>query len=323
MKVLFTDFDMLDISLEREIFREAGIELLEGQCRSEDDVIRMSEGCSALLIQYAPINDKVFSARPEIGLCSRIGAGYDTIDTTHAARHGVWVANSPDYGVGEVATHALAMLLGTIRGVVRFDRDIHQGQWHYTTAGRIPRAANLTVGILGLGRIGKRFAHVACNLFGRVIAHDPYLIDGDFPAYVERVSLEDLFARADAISIHCLLTDETRGMVGGRLLRMMKPGSYLVNTARGAVVDVDALTAVVQENRLAGVGLDVLPVEPVPAGHPLLSDPRVVFSPHAAFYSVQSEVELRRKAATNIVSWMRTGRPDYPVCVGNRKPPPG
>jgi len=323
MKVLFTDFDMLDISLEREIFREAGIELLEGQCRSEDDVIRMSEGCSALLIQYAPINDKVFSARPEIGLCSRIGAGYDTIDTTHAARHGVWVANSPDYGVGEVATHALAMLLGTIRGVVRFDRDIHQGQWHYTTAGRIPRAANLTVGILGLGRIGKRFAHVARNLFGRVIAHDPYLIDGDFPAYVERVSLEDLFARADAISIHCLLTDETRGMVGGRLLRMMKPGSYLVNTARGAVVDVDALTAVVQENRLAGVGLDVLPVEPVPAGHPLLSDPRVVFSPHAAFYSVQSEVELRRKAATNIVSWMRTGRPDYPVCVGNRKPPPG
>ena len=323
MKVLFTDFDMLDISLEREVFREAGIELVEGQCRTEDEVIRMSEGCSALLVQYAPINDKVFRARPEIGLCSRIGAGYDTIDTAHAARHGVWVANSPDYGVGEVATHALAMLLGTIRGVVRYDSDIRRGRWHYTTAGRIPRASNLTVGILGLGRIGKRFAHVARNLFRRVIAHDPYLIDGDFPAYVERVSLEELFRQSDAISIHCLLTDETRGMVGGRLLRMMKPGSYLVNTARGAVVDVDALTAVVQENRLAGVGLDVLPVEPVPAGHPLLSDPRVVFSPHAAFYSVQSEVELRRKAATNIVSWMRTGRPDYPVCVGNRKPPPG
>jgi len=321
MKVLFTDFDLLDISLEREIFRDAGIELIEAQCRTEEDVVRESEGCSALLIQYAPVNEKVFQARPEIGLCSRIGAGYDTINAVDAERHGVWVANSPDYGVGEVATHALGMLLATLRGIVRFDGDVHEGNWHYTTAGRIPRASNLTVGILGLGRIGKRFAHVARNLFKRVIAHDPYLIDGDFPAYVERVSLDELFRQSDAVSIHCLLTDETRGMVDGRLLRLMKPGSYLVNTARGAVVDLDALTAVMKEDRLAGVGLDVLPVEPVPPTHPLLSDPRVVFSPHSAFYSAESEVELRRKAAMNIVNWMRTGRPDYPVNAGSRKPP--
>jgi phosphoglycerate dehydrogenase-like enzyme len=321
MKVLFTDFDMFDISLEREIFREAGIELVEGQCRTEDDVIRMSEGCSALLIQYAPIGDKVFQARPGIGLCSRIGAGYDTINVADAARHGVWVANSPDYGVGEVATHALGMLLSLIRGITRYDHDIRQGKWHYTTVGRIPRASNLTVGILGLGRIGKRFAHVSRNLFRRVIAHDPYLIDGDFPAYVERVSREDLFRQADAISIHCLLTDETRGMVNGQLLRLMKQGSNIVNTARGAVVDIGDLTDVVQENHLAGVGLDVLPVEPVPPDHPLLADPRVIFSPHSAFYSAESEVELRRKAAMNIVSWLRTGRPDYPVCVGVRTPP--
>ena len=321
MKVLFTDFDLLDISLEREIFREAGIELVEGQCRSQQDVVRMSAGCSALLIQYAPVGDEVFGARPEIGLCSRIGAGYDTIDVAAAARHGVWVANSPDYGVGEVSTHALGMLLTLIRGLARYDHDIRQGKWHYTTAGRIPRASNLTVGILGLGRIGKRFAHISRNVFRRVIAHDPYLIDGDFPAYVERVSREELFRQADAISIHCLLTDETRGMVDARLLRMMKQGSYLVNTARGAVVDIGDLTEVVAENHLAGVGLDVLPVEPVPPDHPLLADPRVVFSPHSAFYSAESEVELRRKAAMNIVTWLRTGRPDYPVCVGDRKPP--
>ena len=321
MKVLFTDFDMLDISLEREIFREAGIELVEGQCRSEEDVIRMSEGCSALLIQYAPIGDAVFRARPQIGLCSRIGAGYDTISVADAARHGVWVANSPDYGVGEVSTHALGMLLALIRGIARYDNDIRQGKWHYTTVGRIPRASNLTVGILGLGRIGKRFAHLSRNVFKRVIAHDPYLIDGDFPAYVERVSREELFRQADAISIHCLLTDETRNMVNAELLRMMKQGSYLVNTARGAVVDIGDLTEVVAENHLAGVGLDVLPVEPVPPDHPLLADPRVLFSPHSAFYSVEAEVELRRKAAMNIVSWMRTGRPDYPVCAGSRTPP--
>ena len=321
MKVLLTDHDMLDVSLERELFREAGIELVEAQCRTEDEVIRASEGCSALLVQYAPVTDKVFAARPGIGLCSRIGAGYDTIDAIGAARHGVWVANSPDYGVGEVSTHALAMLLALIRGVARYDRDIHDGKWHYTTVGRIPRASNMTVGILGLGRIGKRFAHIARNTFRRVIACDPYLIDGDFPAYVERVTHDELFRQADAISIHCLLNDETRGMVDAGLLRLMKPGSYLVNTARGAIVDIGDLTEVVGEGLLAGVGLDVLPVEPVPPDHPLLSDPRVLFTPHSAFYSVDSEIELRRKAAMNIVSWMRTGRPDYPVVVGHRKPP--
>lgn len=321
MKALFTDHDLLDITLERELFREAGIDLVEAQCRTEDEVIRAAQGCSALLVQYAPITDRVLAARPEVGLCSRIGAGYDTIDPKAAARHGVWVANSPDYGVGEVSTHALATLLSLLRHIAGYDREIRAGQWHYSTAGRIPRASELTVGILGLGRIGKRFAHISRNLFKRVIAHDPYLIDGDFPAYVERVSQEELFRQADAISIHCLLTDETRGMVDARLLGLMKQGSYLVNTARGAVIDIGDLTEVLAQGRLAGVGLDVLPVEPVPPDHPLLADPRVLLTPHAAFYSVQSEVELRRKAATNIITWMRTGRPDYPVVTGTKKAP--
>lgn len=321
MKVLFTDHDLLDISLERTILREAGIELLEAQCKTEDDVIRHAAGCSALLIQYAPVNAKVFAARPEIGLCSRIGAGYDTINARDAEQAGVWVANSPDYGVGEVATHALTMMLASIRGVARYDRDIRNGQWHYTTVAPIPRATNLTVGVLGLGRIGKRFAHVARNVFKRVIAHDPYLIDGDFPAYVEKVSLDELFSQADALSVHCLLNDATRGIVNGRLLRRMKPGSYLVNTARGAIVNVAELAEVLAENRLAGVGLDVLPVEPIAPDSPLLQDPRVLLTPHSAFYSAESEVELRRKAVMNIVTWMKTGRPDYPVVTGNRKPP--
>lgn len=322
MKVLFTDHDLLDISLERDLFREAGITLIEAQCRSQREVVEASEGCSALLIQYAPVSDEVFAARPGIGLCSRIGAGYDTIDTAAAQRHGVWVANSPDYGVGEVSTHALAMMLSLLRNIARYDQDIRKGQWHYSTAGRIPRATNLTVGVMGLGRIGKRFAHIARNTFGQVIAYDPHIIDGDFPAYVKRVrSLEELFSQADAVSIHCLLNDETRGLVGASLLQRMKPGSYLVNTARGAIVDIPGLLEVLAQDRLAGVGLDVLPDEPITSDHRLLADRRVLLSPHAAFYSAESEVELRRKAALNIVTWMRTGRPDYPVVVGTRHPP--
>jgi phosphoglycerate dehydrogenase-like enzyme len=321
MKVLFTDYDMLDVSLERTLFREAGLELVEAQCRSEDEVIAAAQGCSALLVQYAPVGAKVFAACPGIGLASRIGAGYDTIDAKAAAAAGVWVANSPDYGVGEVSSHAFAMMLAVIRNIVRWNTDVKAGTWHYTSAGTVPRLTDMTVGVLGLGRIGKRFAHIARNTFGRVIAHDPNLIDGDFPAYVQRVSLEGLFDEADAISIHCLLDDGTRGLVGAELLRRMKPGSYLVNTARGAVIDLDGLTRVVAEGRLAGVGLDVLPTEPVPTGHPLVGDPRVIFSPHSAFYSVASEVELRRKAAMNIVQWARTGRPAYPVVIGTRPPP--
>lgn len=322
MKVLFTDYDLLDVSLERTLFADAGIELVEAQCRTEADVIEQAAGCSALLVQYAPITDAVLRARPEIGLASRIGAGYDTIDAQAAQRHGVWVSNSPDYGVGEVATHALALLLATIRGIARYDRDIHAGRWHYTTVGAIPRASNLTLGIVGLGRIGKRFAHLARNCFRRVIAYDPYLIDGDFPAYVERIgTLQQLFEQADAVSLHCLLNDETRGMIDAAVLRAMKPGSYLVNTARGAVIDVDGLAQVLAEDRLAGVGLDVLPAEPIEAGHTLLADPRVLLTPHSAFYSAESEIELRRKAAQNIVTWMRTGRPDYPVVTGTRRPP--
>ncbi len=316
MKVLFTDHDMLDVSLEERIFKEAGIDFKIAQCRTEADVIREGKGCSAMLIQYAPINAQVFESLPEVRLCARIGAGYDTIDANDAARYGVWVANSPDYGVGEVSLHALSMMLAVIRGIVRYDSDIHAGNWHYSTPGVIPRAQDMTVGILGLGRIGKRFAHYAQPIFKRIIAHDPNLIEGDFPQYVHKVGIDELFETADAISLHCLLNEGTRGLVGERLLSRMKKGAYLVNTARGAVIDIDALTAAVRDDRLAGVGLDVLPAEPVAAGHPLLADPRVIFSPHSAFYSVTSEIELRRKAAMNIVNWARHGKPDYPVVIG-------
>ncbi|HET9338657.1 MAG TPA: C-terminal binding protein [Casimicrobiaceae bacterium] len=318
--ILFADHDYHDISLERDLFARNGIELDVAQCKSEDDVIRAAKRARGVLLQYAPITERVVAALPGLGIVSRIGAGFDTIDTQACARHGVWVANSPDYGVGEVATHALALALALVRNVVRWHRDVTGGNWHYTTAGPIKRASELTLGIVGLGRIGKRMAHVSRNLFRRVVACDPYLIDGDFPAYVERASLADLFAQADIVTLHVPLNDETRGMIGAGVLAAMRPGSYLVNTARGAVLDVDAAVAALDRGTLAGLALDVLPVEPVPAGSRLVSHPRVILTPHAAFYSVESEKELRRKAAQNLVTWLATGRPDYVVTAGTRKP---
>ncbi|MCS7100350.1 MAG: C-terminal binding protein [Burkholderiaceae bacterium] len=315
-RFLVTDYDFPDLELERRLFREAGMELVEAQCRTEQDVIDAAAGCDGLLVQYAPVNARVFAARPQIRIASRYGAGYDTIDVADARAYGVWVANSPDYGVGEVATHALAMALALLRHLPQYDRDVRAGRWHYTTPGPIRRASELTLGIVGLGRIGKRMAHVARNVFARVIACDPYLIDGDFPAYVQRVDLEALCAQADVVSLHVPLTDETRGLFGARTLARMRRGAILINTARGAVVDIDALLAALEAGALDGAALDVLPQEPPPAGHPLLAHPRVLLSPHAAFYSEAAEVELRRKAAQNLIDWARTGRPRYVVVEG-------
>ena len=320
MRALITDRDFPDIALERTLFAEAGMELVEAQCRTEDAVIEAARDCDALLVQYAPIGEKALTALPRVGLVSRYGAGFDTVDTAACARHGVWVANSPDYGVGEVATHALAMALALLRHLAIYDRDVKAGRWSYLSAGTIRRASDLTVGILGLGRIGKRFAHLARNCFARVIACDPYIIDGDFPAYVQRVGLEALFEQADIVSLHVPLNDETRGMIGNSVLGRMRPGSLLVNTARGAVVDIDALAARLNDGTLDGAALDVVPVEPLHADHPLARHPRTLLTPHAAFYSTAAEIELRRKAALNIVQWWKTGRPMYPVIQGTKSP---
>ena len=321
MKALFSDQDYPDLGIERAVFDEAGIELvLADHALSEDAVIAAGRGCSAILLQYAPITGRVLDALPEVGLVSRIGAGFDTVDTAACAERGVWVANSPDYGIGEVSTHALAMALSLIRHLPFYDRDVRAGTWHYESAGPVRRCSDLTLGIVGLGRIGKRMAHISHNLFRRVVASDPYLTDGDFPAYVERATLEEVFEQADVVSLHTPLNDATRGMINARLFDRVRPGSYLVNTSRGAVIDIGALVDALNARRFDGVGIDVLPDEPMAPGHPLAKHPRVLFSPHAAFYSVESERDLRRKAARNIVTWARTGKPDYIVVRGTKRP---
>jgi phosphoglycerate dehydrogenase-like enzyme len=321
MQILFADYDFPDIELERAIFSNAGLELRLAQCKRDVDVIEAARGCHGILLQYAPITADVISALPQLCIVSRIGAGFDTVDVEACRAHGVWVANSPDYGVGEVATHALALALASLRNVVRYHDDVRGHRWHYLSGGTLHRPAELTLGIVGLGRIGKRMAHVSRNVFKRVVAYDPYLIDGDFPAYVERArSLEALAGQSDIVSLHTPLDATTRGMIGGAFFAAARRGLTLVNTSRGAVVALPDLLAALDAGILRGAALDVLPEEPVPRDSQLLVDPRVILTPHAAFYSVEAEEELRRKAAQNIVTWCRTGRPDYPVVPGSRLP---
>jgi len=164
-------------------------------------------------------------------------------------------------------------------------------------------------------------AHISRNVFKRVVAYDPYLIDGDFPAYVERApSLAELAKQSDVVSVHAPLTNETRGMLDAGFFGALRPGAHFVNTARGAIVNVADLHRALESGALGGAALDVLPEEPVARDSPLLAHPRVILTPHAAFYSVEAEKELRRKAAQNIITWFATGRPEYVVSRGTRKP---
>ncbi len=148
-KVLFSDNEFPDVRLERDLFAAAGIEFAVAQCKTEDEVIAAARDCAGILLQYAPITERVVAGLPRVGIVSRIGAGFDTVDTEACAKHGVWVANSPDYGVGEVATHALALALALMRNVVAYHRDIHAGRWHYLSSGELRRAGDMTLGIVG------------------------------------------------------------------------------------------------------------------------------------------------------------------------------
>ena len=317
MNVLITDFDFPDVALELKLFSDAGLKVTTAQCKTEAQLIEAGKNADAFLLQYAPANKAVFQALPNLKIVSRYGAGFDTINTDDAQACGVWVGNSPDYGVHEVASHALAMAMNLVRHLSFYDRDVRAGKWHYLTPGILKRPSSMTVGVLGLGRIGKRFAHIARETFGRVIACDPHLMAYDFPPYVERVDMQTLFRTADVISVHTPLNSETRCIVNASVLNLMKPGSYLVNTARGGIVDVDDALAALDAGQLGGLALDVLPQEP-PGDHPLVSHPRTILTPHAAFFSNEAEVELRRKAAQNIVTFAQTGKPDYIVTKGTR-----
>jgi D-3-phosphoglycerate dehydrogenase len=178
----------------------------------------------------------------------------------------------------------------------------------------------MTLGILGLGRIGKRMAEISRAVFGRVIACDPYIPRDELAGHAQPVTQEQLFREADIVSLHVPLNDETRGIANARMFTLMKPGSFLVNTARGAVANVEDVLAALDAGQLEAAALDVLPKEPPEPGHPVLRHPRVLLTPHSAFYSEQGETELRRKAAQNLVDWARTGRPTYVVSEGTPSP---
>jgi D-3-phosphoglycerate dehydrogenase/C-terminal binding protein len=254
----------------------------------------------------------------------RGGVGFDNVDLAAARDRGIRVCNVPDYGVDEVADHALALMLAVNRGFVRVERQLRQTlePWDKRAVEPVPRLAGKTFGVIGLGRIGAATALRARAFRMRVIACDPYLRPGLEKVFdVPLVDLDTLLRESDVVSLHTPLTEETRHLISAAALAQMKPTAILVNTARGAVVDVDALAEALEQGRLAGAGIDVLPGEPPESSLPLIRlwrqtrQPPVnlMITPHTAFYSEAAVEEIRVKAAREVGRVLRGLPPRNPV----------
>jgi D-3-phosphoglycerate dehydrogenase len=220
--------------------------------------------------------------------------GLDNVDVGAAERRGIAVRNVPDYCVDEMADSTLALLLALLRGVVELDRSVRAGRWDHGAAGRLRRVRGLRLGLVGFGRIGRAVARRALAIGCEVWASDPLLAPAEIQAGGARpAALDELIRGCEAVSLHLPLTPKTEGLIGARELAMMPPGALLVNTARGRLVDVDALLAALERGHLAGAALDVLPVEP-PQRAP--QAPGLIVTPHAAWYSPEAERAARTRA---------------------------
>jgi D-3-phosphoglycerate dehydrogenase / 2-oxoglutarate reductase len=254
----------------------------------------------------------VLDALPRCRLVVRYGVGVDNVDVEAAAARGVWVANVPDYGRDEVADHTLALALAVLRGVVALDRSVREGHWDLEAARPLRRLSALTYGVVGCGAIGTAMAGRAAGLGMRVLGYDVPRVRSAPP--IERVPLDELLSSSDVVSLHAALTPATRHLLGAEALRRMRPSAFLVNTARGGLVDAAALLAALDAGELAGAALDVLEGEPPDElGWRLARHPKVVMTPHAAWYSEEAFHTLKTEVAREALRVLEGGKPRSPV----------
>jgi D-3-phosphoglycerate dehydrogenase len=309
--VLLTDYAWPDLAIEAQIIESAGFRLVTGPARAAAAEVIAGLAAqhqpAAIMTNWAPVSAAAVAASPRLRIVARLGVGLDNIAVDEASRRGIWVTNVPDYCVEEVSDHAVAMLLAWARGLARFDREVKAGRWEPASA-RLRRVRDLTCGIIGLGRTGRRTAEKLRGFGVRLLGHSRTAAE---VAGLETTTLEDLLGRSDALILHVPLTAQTRHLLDRERIGLMKPGAFLINVSRGAVIDSQALIEALASGRLAGAALDVLEDEPrVPPG---LLRPEVILTPHVAFSSDASLSDLRRKASEEVVRVLR-GEPPRQAC---------
>ena len=315
--VVFTDHTFGDLDIERDILGEVGAELIDAEARDDPlETVLADAAPDGVIVMYETVDADLLDAMPNCRVVSRTGIGFDNVDLDAATERGVYVTNVPDYCIPEVSDHTLALLLALARKIVDYDSRIERGEWDVTAGRSMHRLDGQTLGLIALGDIARAVGEKASALGMDVVAHDPYVEEP--PEGVTLVDLETLLAESDAVSIHSPLTPQTEGMVGAEELAAMKETAFLLNTARGGIVDEDALADAVREGSIAGAGLDVLAEEPPAPDSPLRNTDDVILTPHAAYNSAESVVELREKAARNVAQTLAGEGPDYLVNEGVR-----
>lgn len=313
-KVLLTDYEFAHLEYEEQVFNESGldIEFIKKQCKTEEDVIEHAKEADALLNQYAPISKRVIDSLERTRVISRYGVGVNTIDVDAAQAKNITVANVPDYGMEEVSNHALALLLSWARKVTLLNNEVKQGNWDFKACVPIHRFDKQTVGVLGFGRIPRRFIEKVKPLGFQTAAYDPFVSEEDMAAAgVQKMELDEIIRESDYLSVHVPLIKETHHLLNAERFSQMKKNAVIINTARGPIIDEKALIDALQQGMIAGAALDVTEEEPVSKNSPLLQMDNVIITPHSAWYSEEAMVELRQKAAKNIVQVLKGEKTPY------------
>jgi D-3-phosphoglycerate dehydrogenase / 2-oxoglutarate reductase len=308
-RIVITDYEFDSINLEQSVAQAHGIQLERAYCKTEDDVLKYASEADGIIVQYAPITERVIKGLPRLKAIGRYGVGVDNINLDAATERGISVSNVPDYGVEDVSDHAIALALTLARGIPDLDRGVRSGRNALSTVRPLHRFSAQTFGVVGLGLIGAATAAKAKALGYRTLGYDPLHTPGTTTNEgIQVVSFEDLLAECDVVSLHVPLNKHTRHLINTQTLGQFKEGATLINTCRGAVVDSDALVQALKAGRIRAAGLDVFEEEPLPLNSALLDLDRVVLTPHTAWYTEESNAELKRRTAENVIE-VCLGRP--------------
>ncbi|MDR2895458.1 MAG: C-terminal binding protein [Propionibacteriaceae bacterium] len=305
MKVVIADCDHLDLEEEARAAATLGIDFDPTPTRSTDPGA-ITEHCAdadGILLQYANFDAALMDALPRLKALGRYGVGVDSIDIDAATARGIAVFNVPDYGTDAVSDHAIALAMALLRDIGHQHRLGLIGQANFELARPIHLTSHLVFGVVGAGRIGRATAAKAAALGFRVIVHD-IATDADYFHGLANRPLDKLLAEADIVCLHTPLTPDSRHLIDAAALALMKPTALLINTARGAVIDTDALINALRAGHLRGAGLDTVDPEPVDPKSPLFELPQVIITPHLAWYTEETYSELKRRTMTNVARYL-------------------
>ncbi|MFN3150830.1 C-terminal binding protein [Bremerella sp.] len=308
-QVLLTDYAWEELEIEKQVLADNDVELIVATAKDEDSLAALAKQhqVDAIMTNWAQVTEKVISASPKVKIVARLGIGLDNIDMAYCTSKGILVTNTPDYCLTEVAEHTLALIFACARKVAMYHHDTMSGKYDLTAGPIMRRMEGQTLGIVGLGNIGMLLAQKAKCLGLNVIAtsRSGKTMDG-----VETVDMDTLLAKSDYVSLLIPATPETKKSFGAEQFKKMKPTAYLINTARGAIVDHDALAAAVEAGELAGAALDVQDPEPCDLTIAPYNDPRVIVTPHAAFVSVESLENMRGRVSQQVVDCLQGKTPE-------------